>query len=394
MKEKRLFPKEVLDFIQKHQNGDPYTLALKKSPFVEFPMKIIVQQIQGRKIAKRKFPFLLKSEQYRYPVKESLEQASSEVAAKYKSTLINGNSFVDLTGGMGIDSYLLGRNFQTTTYIEPNRELYEITNENFRELGFSECESFNMTCESFLSTNNKKYDWAYLDPSRRIGGERKTSIHNYEPNLVDLESKLLRIADNVLVKLSPMQDISECIDVIKSVHKIWVISIQNEVKELLLQLKDNIHSSPTIKVIDINNENVVEFSHLFIERNCSVNTSKPLRYLYQPAAAMVKAELQNRYALVNRLSKLHPNTHLYTSDQLIQNFMGRIFEIKHDIRLNKKEIKVALPKMQANVITKNFPLTPQEINLKLKLKDGGEDYLIAFTDLNDKKRVAICNRVT
>ena len=387
------FSQDVIDFIHKNENADPYALVLKKSPFAEVEMKVIAQQIQGRKTAKRKFPFLLEIDQYRYPKKESLEQASSEQTALFKSNILSGNSFVDLTGGMGIDTYLLGRNFDSSVYLEPNQELYKLTKQNFKELDFDQCQTFNTSCEKFLTTNKQKYDWAYIDPSRRIDGNRKTSINNYEPNLVELQNEISEIAENVLVKLSPMQDISECVNVLENVYKIWVVSIQNEVKELLLHLKSNNNPSPDVSAIDINKEEEVQFTHRFDDRVCQVDLVKIKKYLYQPSSAIVKAELHNRYASGLGLEKLHPNTHLYTSEKRMVKFMGRIFLVNESINLNKKELKRALPQMKANVITKNFPLSPSEFAKKYKLKDGGEKYLIGYTDLQNESKVCICDRI-
>ena len=394
MKKNLQFPQPVIDYILIHESVDPYSLAFKTSPFPNVTMRTIVQQILGRKIAKKKFPFLLNFDQYRYPVKESLEQASSETTAQFKSNLIEGKSFVDLTGGMGIDSYLLGRNFQSCTYVEPNTDLLELTAQNFETLGFEQCNTVNLTCSAFLASNTRRYDWAYIDPSRRIGGERKISINNYEPNLVELAPLMSNISDNIMVKLSPMQDISECIDVLENVYKIWVISVQNEVKELLLHIRRNSDRSPIITAVDIKKEGTTSFSYVFEERHCLASIAEPMKYLYQPGAAIVKAELHNRYAQKLELGKLHPNTQLFTSERLLENFIGKTFEVKEYISLNKKEVKRVLPQMKANIITKNFPLSPIEIVKKYKLKEGGEDYLIAFSSGEKQKRIAICNKVT
>ncbi len=386
------FSQEVIDYILKNENVDPYTLALKNSPFSDVDMKVIARQIRGRKTAKKKFPFLLSVDQFRYPKKEPLEQASSEITANFKSKFINGDSFVDLTGGMGIDSYLLGRNFQSCAYVEPNTDLYNSTCQNFKYLDFGHCVTYNSSCEEFLENNTKKYDWAYIDPSRRIEGKRKTSIYNYAPNLVKLQQKLGNITNNILVKLSPMQDISECVNVLDNIHKIWVISIRKEVKELLLHIKEGCDLSPNISAVDIGKKGDVEFSHPFDTRACNIDIGRLKNYLYQPNSAIIKAELHNKYANTLGLEKLHTNTQLYTSNNHIEQFMGRVFLVKESINLNKKEIKRVLPKMKANVITKNFPLSPQKVIDKYKLKEGGEDYFIALTGFDGKKIVAICER--
>ena len=115
--------------------------------------------------------------------------------------------------------------------------------------------------------------------------------------------------------------------------------------------------------------------------------------MYQPGAALVKSQLQDRYALQKGLCKLNPNTQLFTSDRHIADFFGRIFFVKENISLNKKELKRVLPEMKANVITKNYPLSPQEIIKKYKLKEGGDNYLIAYTDFENRKLIALAYKV-
>lgn len=386
------FSQEVIDYILENEHKDPSTMALKKSPFDNVDIKVIARQIQGRKVARKKFPFLLSYNQYRYPRKESLEQASSEITAAFKSSLLDGISFVDLTGGMGIDCYLLGRKFESCAYVEPNHNLYLQTAQNFSYLGFDHCQTIHRTCELFLEQNEKTFDWAYIDPSRRIDGKRKTSIYNYEPNLVDLQEEILKYADNLLVKLSPMQDISECISVLHRVHKVWVVSVRNEVKELLLHLKADNNSVPIISAVDLDKGGNQSFSYVFEERVCDISLGRLKKYIYQPSAAIVKAELQNRYAQHLDIEKLNPNTQLYTSDRLLENYIGKVYLVQEKIKLNKKELIKALPKMKANVITKNFPLNPQALIKKFKLKEGGENFLIAYSDLEENKAVAICNK--
>jgi len=382
---------EVMSFIDNNINSDPYKLLLQKSPFEKISMKFLVQQIQGKKVAATKFPFLLDHKTFIYPPKVSLEQASSERIANYKAGLVEGNSFVDLTGGMGIDSYLLGRKFQECHYVEPNKDLFESTISNFFTLDYNQCTGTNSTAEEFLKNNKKQFDWVYLDPSRRIEGNRKTSITNYEPNIVALKAQLLSAGKNVLIKLSPMQDISECISVLEHVEFIWVISIKNDVKELLLQLGKNKNYNPKITVVDLDKQSI-NYQAQYLDRIVNIECGTTKKYIYQPAAALVKSELHNRNADSLGLQKLHPNTQLYTSDNLVQSYVGRIFEVNAIVSSNIKELRKHLPDMKANVIAKNYPLSPQQLISKLKIKGGGDDYLIAFTDLSSKKILTVCNR--
>jgi len=358
--ENPLFSDEVLAFIKANRNTDPYKLLMQKSPFENVSMRSVVQQIQGQKVAIKKYPFLLDYVQYIYPPKVSLEQASSQQTADYKADMISGGSFVDLTGGMGIDSFLLGRKFKECLYLEPNKKLFSTTMHNFEQLGYHQCKGQNITAEEFLNTNSQVFDWVYIDPSRRVDGNRKTSIENYEPNIVSLKDQLLATGKHVMIKLSPMQDISECISVLEYVEKVWIISIKNDVKELLLKLGKEKNDNPEIVAVDLAIDKM-EFCANYQDRITEIDWSLTKKYIYQPASALVKSELHNKYAKSLDLDKLHPNTQLYTSD--------------------------------ANVITKNYPMSSAQLVTKLKIKNGGDDYLLAFTDMENRKLIVICNRV-
>ena len=393
MKQFSHFSEEVIDFIIKNEHRDPYELVLGKSPFPEIESKLLSRQIMGRKIAKKKFPFLLEKHQYRYPVKESLEQSSSEATGIYKSSILEGESFVDLTGGMGIDTYLLGKEFGSCIYLEPNEELVDLAMHNFSILGFDQCKVLKTTCEEFLETNTQKFDWAYIDPSRRIHGSRRISIHEYEPNVVELHDQLLELADNVLIKLSPMQDISECVKSLESIKKVWVIGVHNEVKELLIHLNKESKDAITISAVNIEKEKIDDYTVDLTLSHTFEDMSLLQEYIYQPNASIIKAGIQNHYAKQKDLKKLHANTQLYTQNSMVNGFFGRIYKVDQILSLNKKAIHRILPGRTVNVITKNFPLSPDELLKKLKLKSGGKRYLIAFTDIENKKVVAICDRI-
>ena len=385
---------DVLAFIESNINSDPYKMLLRQSPFENVSMKFLVQQIQGRKVAASKFPFLLEHQSYKYPPKISLEQASSEQIARFKAELIDGESFVDLTGGMGIDSYLLGNKFQFCHFVEPNKALFDSTMSNFSTLGYEQCSGSNQTAEEFLDQNLRQFDWIYIDPSRRIEGNRKTSITNYEPNIVELKDQLLSAGNNVMIKLSPMQDISECITVLGNVEKVCIISIKNDVKELLLLLGKQPNSNPELIAIDLLADQKLEYTAHYLDRVTNIESGTTHKYIYQPAASLVKSELHNRYAKLHGLQKLHPNTQLFTSDSLIDGYFGRVFEVISFVPSNKKEIKKHIPEMKANVITKNYPLNPQQLISKLRINEGGENYLLAYTDVNNNKILVSCNRLS
>ena len=390
------FSADVLAYLHEHRHTDIVKLLLKKSPFTNVSMETIVRQIQGRKIAAEKFPILLDYPQYRYPRKLSLEQSSSQQTAKYKRSLMEGKRFADLTGGMGIDSYFLGQEFEECLYIEPNENLYHDTLLNFKLLDHP-VKGFQGTSEEWLTTasdnpNQEKYDWIYLDPSRRTEGNRKTSIENYEPNIIELRNDLLDNAHHVMIKLSPMQDISECVTALHSIQHIYIISIKNDVKELLIHLTSSENQNPMISAIDLSDiEQIVTAN--FLDRLSKPTLTSTQSYIYQPAPTLIKSGLHDHHANQLALNKIHPNTQLYTSDDLLDSYFGRIFRVIKQISSSKKKVRKELPYLKANIISKNYPLSPSQIANKLDISDGGNQYILAYTDMAEQRVLMLCERL-
>lgn len=389
-----LSEKAVKDFMAANIFADPYKLLLRDSPFAAISMGDIVSQIVGRRIAQKKFAFLTAYQKIIYPVKLSLEQASSEMTAKYKSKIMSGSALVDLTGGMGVDCYILGQNFHCVDYVEPDGVLFEVTQHNYRVLDFDHCTLHNMDCEQYLNSTSRHYDWIYIDPSRRTDGDRKISITNYDPNIVDLQDQIRAAATNTLVKLSPMQDLKECIKALKTVSDIWIISIKNDVKELLIKLSQHENYDPTVTAVDLVEGVETSYVSNYGRANGSMTSGSIEKYLYQPASALIKSGLSDSYAIEHQLVKVHQNTSFYTSDRLMEDYFGRVFIVKAQVSVSRKEAAKHLKDNKANIITKNFPLSPSQLAKKLKLSDGGEQYVIGITDALEGKVILICDRLT
>jgi len=383
------FSKEVLAYIQKNEKADIFKLVLKKSPFEEYSMKQLVQQIQGIQIARSKFPSLLKFPQYIFPPKISLEQASSEKTAIFKSKLIDGKSFLDLTGGMGIDTYFMSRNFQEVTYVEKDESLFKSTNQNFITLGLV-VKGFNTKAEEFLSSTTKKYDTIFIDPSRRVQGQKRISIDNCLPNIVEIQKLLLEHGNEVLIKLSPMQDLSELLNKLDDVTNIYIVADGWDVKELLVKLNKADSNKIYYSAVDVHTDHI----HTALKDHVDISYVQPLHYIYQPHPTLVKADLQDAYSNNLSLQKIHPNTQLYTSDSLVENYFGRVFEVVSLNEINKKTITSFTDNKAINVISKNYPLSASDLKKKYKVKDGGDFYLLAFTGLNEEKYQSICKRIS
>lgn len=378
----KLISSDIQNYINQNLNSDLTKLLLKKSPFPDVSMQEIVQQIKGRKTAEKKFPFLTK-EGIIFPPNLNLEQASSQSTAEYKAQNLNGKSFLDLTCGFGIDAYFLSKNFDEVTLIEQNSELISIVENNWKTLG-SKANFINENLEKFLENSQQKFDVIYLDPARRDQqNKKKFLLEDLSPNLLEIEEKLHSISDKIIVKLSPLIDISYLISELKNITEIQIIAVRNEVKELVLiiennQLTDN-QQPTTIKCINLES-NDPEFSfNLDDEKSANSEFSESSNFLYIPNNSILKAGAFNIISEKFGLKKLHPNTHFYTSEHKIEDFPGRVLEIE---KIDAKDLKKG---EKYNLVSKNYPLKPEEIKKKYKLNDGGNHYLIFTQSIYGKE---------
>ncbi|MGZ5273763.1 MAG: class I SAM-dependent methyltransferase [Kaistella sp.] len=373
-----LLAEEVQSYINANRTADLHSLLLKKSPFPDISMQEIAQQIKGKKVAQKKFPFLLK-DQIVFPPNLNLEQASSQSTAEFKAKNLKGKNFLDLTTGFGIDAYFLSQNFEEVTLIEQNMELLELVKHNWDVLG-RKATFVNENLEEFLQNDTQKYDVIYLDPARRDAQKnKKFLLEDLSPNLLEIQEKLNNISDQIIIKLSPLIDISYLISVLNNVSKIQIIAVKNEVKELLVFLSPK-QTSADVKIHCVNLESSdPDFEFGFNdEKNAVSEFSQPLKYLYLPNNSVLKSGAFNTVADRFKLLKLHANTHFYTSDELVTGFPGRVLNIESiDSKVIKKGEKF-------NIISKNYPLSPDEIKKKYKISDGGKTYLI-FTQTQKGK---------
>lgn len=389
------FSEESIEFIKDHTNDDPAELMLSAHKHPELPMKEIVIQIASRQKAKEKLPEWFDNERIVFPPKQNLEQASSEITAKFKARFLKGESLIDLTGGTGIDTFYIAENFQKSRYVEPNKELCEQAEHNFEVLGAG-IEVCNTTAEELLAKEDEKADWIYIDPSRR--DEQKNRVYALEdcvPNVLELEEQLLNTADHVLIKTSPMLDIKKTIRQFRNCYKIQVVAVQNEVKELLVYLSKGFEGEAEIEAWNVSSSHEEEFfSFKYSEDEALMfDIGEPQKYLYEPNASLMKAGAYKLISEIFELKKLHSNTHLYTSDELVNEFPGKRLSINEIFNPSKKEIKKRIRNGKVNVVVRNYPLGANEIKKKFKLKDGGADFLVFCETEGEGLKAIWCNRV-
>lgn len=386
-----------IDFINLHAADDTSRLLLSASKYPNLNVPFLVEQIIARRQIKDKLPSWYANDRLVFPAKICAEQCSSEQTALYKLRLVEKDwKMCDLTGGLGIDSYLFSRKVQHLTYIERFPAYCDAARDNFAVLNADNITVVNADAATFVNELPDQ-DLFYIDPARRGDCDKRVyALQDCEPDLPLLLPLLLAKSPRVMAKLSPMADIRKTLELLPATSEIHVISVKNECKELLFVIDvDKKVDSPEVVCINFATEGEEQFSfNLDAEREQNIEcTSEIDRYLYEPNASVLKAGAFKEVGARFSLRKLHPSSHLYTSDALIGEFPGRRFEVEEVIPFagkNAKQLGKQLPK--ANITVRNFPISVEELRKRLKIADGGNCYLFASTISNGDKVLIKCHK--
>lgn len=374
----KLLKSEVEKFITENYRSDLSRIIFSGSPFEGISTQEIAVQLKGKRTAEKKFPALFSSSKIIYPPGLNLEQASSKITAEYKASLVTGDTFIDLTGGLGIDSLHFSRKFENCVYCEINPEVAEIAAHNFKVLNRDNIEVHTTDGISFLDNFEKKYSCIYIDPSRREKtGGRVFRLSQCIPDVGKNLDLLFSKSSIIIIKTSPLLDLQAGISELQKVAEIHIVAVENDVKELIWILKETNDSRIIVKTVNFTKTRIEEYKNWFGE-NPQPEIHAPRIYLYEPNAAIMKSGLFGALGMDLNLEKLHPNSHLYTSDQLI-DFPGRRFKIQNILPYNIKKIRKNINFEKAHIATRNFPDPVKVIRQKLKLSDGGENYLFFTT---------------
>lgn len=389
----RLLNAEIQAFINDNIGKSISKLALQKNPFQNVDWISILNQIEAKTKAKDKLPNWFLTENIIYPSKISIEQTSSEKTALYKASIVSGELLIDLTGGFGVDDYYFAKKIENVVHCEINPVLSNLVKHNFEQLNVRNIRCYSGDSFDTLNTLKTKWDWIYIDPSRRNDTKGKVfMLKDCLPNVPENLDFYFRNSDAVLIKTAPLLDITAGLSELKYVKTIHIVALENEVKELIWELHKNYLGNVNIKTVNIVKEKLETFDFILNDNATLPNFSLPQKYLYEPNSAIMKSGGFDEVGSFFNLNKLHKHSHLYTSTDLIP-FPGRIFHIQNSFPYNKPEMKSFLENTQANITTRNFPDSVESIRKKWKIKDGGNVYCFFTTDVNNHKIVLICTKI-
>lgn len=388
---------KILQFVQEHRDADPLKLLLQQAKYPDIDLRLVAQQLEGLRQASAKWPTLASCATYVYPPKLNREQSSSEATARYKGALfarLGGGTFADLTGGMGIDALFLAQQASQGHYVEMDAALCDMARHNFsalRQVNMSVHQGDSM---AWIADAEHPFDLVYIDPARRDARGRKVAaFEDCTPNLLGNLELILRSTRYLLVKASPMIDISVALRELGMVEEVHVVAVGGECKEVLFLLsRTEALRQVAFHCVDLQKGIDVSFTRVEEQEAEPLFADVAGRYLYEPNAALMKGGCYNSLCAWHRVQKLARNTHLYTSDTIVSDFPGRIFEVLQELPMNAKEVAKAVPERRAHVATRNYPLSAADLQKKLKISEGGTLFIIAAT-LGTRPKGWLCRQL-
>lgn len=397
---------ETRHFIEQNLDADVRQLALKGCGDEMVDMTLALQQIAGRQASRRKLPTWAALDGILYPPHLGMEQCSSEQTARYKQSVCRSllsslssaqpTTLVDLTGGFGVDFSFLAPLFRRAVYVERQEVLCQLARHNFAVLGVN-AEVVCGNGEDVLHQLEEHVTMIFLDPARRdANGARTYGISDCTPDVITLRDELLQKADYVMLKLSPMLDWRKAVVDLGEewVREVHIVSTGGECKELLLVLtKEN--SNEGLRLVCKNDEQSFEVHQASTAEPCLYQSViSPSSYLYEPNASVMKAGCFAELSAHFGIGQLSQNSHLFVAEQPIEEFPGRTFRIIDVSTMNKRELKEKIAQLkQANITVRNFPLSVAELRKRLKISEGGSNYIFATTLASGDHVLIICERL-
>lgn len=380
----------VKKLVELHYHSDLDALALKSFP-EEVDVDFLINQIKGHRKAREKLPEWAKNNQIIYPPYLSMEQCSSQFTAQRKALFFDGTTVLDMTGGIGVDAYYISKKVDKYTLVEQQSNLASINQHNFKHLGQ---ENIEIVVGNSIDLLKKElnYDIIYLDPARRKNtksdkNSRAFFLEDFSPNVVSIYEKLFETSTKIIIKLAPMLDVQAVIEQLPDVKTTVAISYKNEVKELLVILSKKKEQRRRIAINLLDSSMREQYFESEEKPDVTCPNSKFKKYIYEPNKAILKLQLQNHVGMYYELEKLDAFTHFYTSDELIANYPGRIFEVEKELPMKQKAFSSVFLSDKAHVISRNHPLSSEQIRNRFKLIAAGNDYLIACTNIGKKKLI-------
>ncbi len=386
--------KEMLDWVEAHASDDPVMLRLKygsRLPWID----LALIQIECRHKARKKLPMTLRHRGFMFPSRLSEEQCTGDIIAGFHASLVDTGSHVaDLTCGLGIDTFHIARRAATVTAVEWDTTVADFARYNAEMLGLGNITVVNADCRDFLKSCSENFDVIFIDPARRGSrGERVYRLADCCPDVTELLPAIAARSGRLIVKASPMLDITMTLRELRHITDLYVTGSDTECKELLADtrfgndtIEPRIHMwTPTHRFSFTESEEA--------QATPKYGTPKAGGYLYEPGATLMKAAPYKLLSQRFGLYKLHPNTHLYYSPTPTEGFPGEPWVIERVVDFASRQLKTLSREYPAiNVAVRNFDCSADNLRKKLHVKDSDKQRLIATTLHNGSKVMLILHK--
>ncbi|MFK7900897.1 MAG: hypothetical protein AB8B61_09090 [Cyclobacteriaceae bacterium] len=357
----------------------------------DLPVQEIAHQITCRNKFKNKLASWCSNPLIIFPKKVSVEQASSDSTANYKSTIVpKGKSFVDLSGGMGVDFAALSTVFEQGTYVERENELANLAQHNIPLLTDK---PQTVVCDDALAYLKEKWltNLIYIDPHRRSDTNAKlVSLADCQPNVLSIQDTLLKKTNQVLIKASPMLDIKKTLPELKHIKEVHIVSVKNECKELLFLQENGWAIEPFVIASNILSDSIEQIQFRYSEEKLlKAELSDMKQFVHIPNTAVTKAGAFKWLCKRFTVTKISKNSHVYTSNKPIPNFPGNTYSVSEIFSLKEakkylKDLKIG----KASIIMRNVPMELSQLRKSLGIKGEGAFLLLATTDQYEKMVLA------
>ncbi len=383
----------ISKFIKAHLKEDVKTLALATKKYPNINLQVISSLISVLQKAEIKLP-----EHYKKLGafnQKSFEQSTSEAVANYKASImsLDNKTIINLTGGIGIDDWAMAKHASKIDSCEIDPDIHAMAEYNLSLFNIKNVNRHLCDGIEYIKTH-EAVDILYIDPDRRPTSAKVFKIDDCEPDVLKHWPLLIKKAKHIWLKLSPMADISYVLKLFPNTTELYVIAWLGEVKEILICCSDTPCSEVKKVAINIGSKNVWRFEEPKTSK--SLPFSHTGQYIYEPNKAIIKAGLSAHYASHCQLNMIATNSHFFIADFLVPNFYGRSFIILERLAYKPKVIKVYLKLnniAKANITTRNFKESADELKTRFRLKDGGETYLCFTMDQQEQSWLYHCHQI-
>ena len=430
----------LLKFISEHADSDVSRLILDKGKYPEIDMSLAVNCIESRRKLKGKVQEWYADPSLIFPFKLSAEQCSSSATGTYKAEVaeriagVTGSgtwNLADLTGGLGVDSWFFSKKAGKVVYNEMQTPLCDAAKHNFKSLGADNISVVNSTitsggCLDAILAVEQHIDIVYIDPARRgEGGKKVFLIEECTPDVLTIKEEIFEHCRNLLIKLSPMADISMVCDRLgKRCREVHVVAAGGECKELLIWMDRDWNEAYSVIAVELHNDGSKSEFKFAIEDECGrvagssgdprlpFGQTPPSRgwhvasttllpgyaFIFEPGKSLMKAGCFNLIASRFGLHKLGKSTHYYITDSAEQaetlKQFGKVFLILERHPLDKRTIKEMGKKYpKAEVTARNIPMDTDSLRKKLGITSGDDAHIFGLKSDTEGNLLIVCKRI-